>query len=175
MSEAEHTSGSAESVSDSSGEGMSRAIDLGREEQLVPWRDWFIRAMSALLPIVPEERRESMAFRVTLKDKRVLVVRGVETHVSRGRCFVGENRWGERDQICDVITGYVLLGYGLDGLPTVACLPPEMIVSVECVIAEVPGEREPFGFERFHWQRGQPRMEEVEEMLFKPEHLEAKG
>ncbi|TVQ80359.1 MAG: hypothetical protein EA380_03310 [Phycisphaeraceae bacterium] len=173
MSDAEMTSSNAEGVpseepngSEENGSG-GRTVDLGREDQLVPWRDWFVRAVEMMLPIVPEDKRDNIAFRVTLKDKRFLVIRGVSTHVSRGRCFVGENRWGERDQICDVITGYVLLGHGADGTPVVACVPPAMIVSVECVIGEVPGEREPFGFESYLWRQGRPRLEEVEESLFK--------
>lgn len=165
MSEAEHNSKEIERSSPGShGNGGGRAIDLGREDQLVPWRDWFVRAMQAMLPLIPEDRRDNVAFRVVLKDKRVLIVRGVSTHVSRGRCFIGENRWGERDQICDVITGYVLLGHGTDWTPTVACVPPDLIASVECVVAEDTGEREPFGFASYHWRKGQPQIDEVEEV-----------
>lgn len=164
MSEAAENPKSIESAQAGSEGPGGRAIDLGREDELVPWRDWFVRAMSAMLPLVPEERREDVAFRVVLTDKRVLIVRGVSTHVSRGRCFVGENRWGERDPICDVITGYVLLGHGADMTPTVACVPPTMISTVECVIAPGGADREPFGFASYHWRQGRPRIDEVEEV-----------
>ena len=181
---------------------QSRSIDLGREDELVPWSEWFRRAANSMEQILaglpaPEQvadqpRAPRWVFRVTLVDGREFAITQVSTHISRGRCFLGENRWnvGPTKQevtesagtvasvvnagspICDVITGYTMMGNGKDGLPTVLNVPPHMIASVEGVLLPrrpAPSQKqdgaEPFGFARWASQQNQndPELTEVEE------------
>ena len=120
---------------------------------------------------------------MTLRDGRPFAVFSVQTHVARGKCHIRENRWGEKDAICDVITGYTLVGRAPDGLPTVVSVPPDEISSVECVIigpADMPdpsltgnvdqGDEDngedrpvPFGFARWVQDRETPNVEEVDD------------
>ena len=75
--------------------------------------------------------------------------------------------------ICDVITGYTMMGNGNDGLPTVLNVPPHMIASVEGVLlprrpSTNKKEDEPFGFARWaaRQNEGDPELTEVEETGF---------
>jgi len=183
----------------------TRSIDLGREDELVPWSEWFKRtsaSMEQLLSTMPdaEELPEGApkmprwVFRVTLIDGRTFAIHTVSTHLSRGRCFLGDNRWdigptrhdvtqaagkvasviNAGSPICDVITGYSLMGNGEDGLPMVLNIPPHMIASVEGVVlpripnpagAKKDDDREPFGFARWAAMQAEndPELNEVEE------------
>lgn len=181
----------------------SRSIDLGREDELVPWSEWFRRtaaSMEQVLASMPEPEKPPEGapkmprwiFRVTLMDGRNYAIASVSTHISRGRCFVGDNRWdigptrrevaesagkvasviNTGNPICDVITGYTLTGNGEDGLPMVLNVPPRMIASVEGVILprmqppkESSDDREPFGFARWAASQNQhdPELHEIEE------------
>jgi hypothetical protein len=188
-----------------------KSIDLGREDELVPWSEWFRRTSETVEHILnealegegpePDSTSESprWIFRVTLVDGRTFAVTRVSTHISRGRCFVGENRWdmsasqqeirksagkvasviNASRPICDVITGYTLMGTGEDGFPTVLNIPPAMIASVEGVVlprrvsqsdASDNGKDspEPFGFARWAAQQDKDRPEifEVEDSGF---------
>ena len=113
-------------------------------------------------------------FRVTLTDGRPFAVTAVHTHMNRGRCFVGKDRWGEQDKVCDVITGYTMIGAGPDNRPTALTVPPSAIASVECVLVPQSGqgralhqpksdEDEAFGFARFAQMRDRPEVQEVED------------
>lgn len=129
-----------------------RTVDLGREEELVTWDEWFARAMDVMQHAVPTANHDRLAFRVGLADGRVFAVKQVLAHVARGACTIGASRWHEREAICDVITGYMLLGAGEDELPSTLCISPSMITSVECLLAprdengESDGPPAPFGF-----------------------------
>ena len=184
----------------------TRSIDLGREDQLVPWSEWFKRAAESMEQVLANlpgatpsaedaPKMPRWVFRVTLIDGRTYAVHTVSTHLSRGRCFLGDNRWdigptkhdvtesagkvasviNAGSPICDVITGYTLMGNGEDGLPMVLNIPPQMIASVEGVVLPrlslKPGadkkddDREPFGFARWAAKQaeGDPELDEVEE------------
>lgn len=188
------------------------SIDLGREDELVPWSEWFRRAATTMEEMLgqtsdsegdkPLPDAPRWVFRVTLVDGRSFAITSVSTHISRGRCFLGENRWevgpnkheltesagkvasviNAGRPICDVITGYTLLGSGEDGFPTVLNCPPSMISSVEAVMLPrraLNGEngangesgadkREPFGFARWAAQqdKNRPDLYEIEDSDF---------
>ena len=155
----------------------SRQVDLGREDALVPWAVWFQRASAALTQFHALADGHKPVFRVTLVDGRMFAVTHVQTHVSRGKCFVGTNRWGETDAVCDVITGYTLAGTGPDMRPMTLVLPPDMIASVECVAVAAPSapdgedagdkkkdDKEPFGFAAWKEWTGTLQLEEVEDL-----------
>ncbi|MGP1347926.1 MAG: hypothetical protein ACTS3F_14815 [Phycisphaerales bacterium] len=160
------------------GEVVPRAVDLGREDHLVTWGEWFGRSQAAMSSVLPEEFRDKLLFRATLVDGRQFLVREVRSHVSRGRCTIEKTRWHDRDAICDVITGYLFIGHDGMGLPTTVSVLPTDIATVECVLAAVPrpagpnaepandlDETMPFGFAAFEQRlRELPtRVEEVEE------------
>ncbi len=138
-----------------------RHVDLGREDELVTWAEWFQRSADTLesfLASAIAQAKDAGAdtseqlddhgrpfpdaarvFRVSLKDGRTFAVSAVQTHTSRGRCFPGDNdRWAQDSEgskpTCDVITGYTLVGAGPDGRPTALSVPPEHITSVEAVL-----------------------------------------
>lgn len=146
-------------------------VDLGREDELVPWAEWFGRTAHVMEHVLDPENKGKRVFRVTLRDGRAFAVFTVQTHISRGKCSIRENRWGEKDAICDVITGYTLVGTSSDGRPVVLAVPPTEIASVECVIigTQETGqetqeeEKEPFGFARWVSQREEPTLEELED------------
>lgn len=152
---------------------QTRQIDLGREDSLVPWSAWFHRSSKALHQFHGVSEGQKAVFRVTLIDARVFAVTHVQTHVSRGRCFVGENRFGEKDAVCDVITGYTLVGSAADGRPTALVVPPEMLASVECVAVSQPDAQDdskedqtrPFGFAAYQAWDGTLKLEEIEEQV----------
>lgn len=128
---------------------IKRTVDLGREEELVTWDEWFGRSIALMKEAIPEKLHDRLAFRVGLADGRVFGVKQVLAHVARGTCTIGPSRWNDREAICDVITGYMLLGAGDDEVPSTLCISPTLIVSVECVL--VPEQEDdtpatPFGF-----------------------------
>lgn len=128
---------------------IKRTVDLGREEELVTWDGWFARSMEVMREAVPKLHHDRLAFRVALVDGRIFGVRQVMVHVARGSCSIGPSRWNEREAICDVITGYVLLGAAEDGAPSTLCVSPASISSVECIlIPEIEDDTAatPFGF-----------------------------
>lgn len=175
----------------------TRHVDLGREGELVTWADWFQRSAQALEHFlaattknIPDEnvRNAVMAsarvFRVALQDGRQFAVSGVQTHTARGLCFPGGNdrfnlSEGSHDQQtgkggCDVITGYTLVGTGPDGRATAVSVPPNQIVSVECVLVPqngqaralnkpAPDEENTFGFARFAEMKSRPDFTEIDE------------
>lgn len=139
-----------------------RRVDLGREDELVTWAEWFQRSAQALdnflaaqfgnqaqpsgdtgggaagVPAGAPSGAPALAkvFRVTLTDGRPFAVTAVQTHINRGLCFPGNtDRWTDDDRpTCDVITGYTMIGSGPDGRPTALSVPPNQIASVECVL-----------------------------------------
>jgi len=132
-----------------------RHVDLGREDHLVTWAEWFQRSAQALEsflasniknedPSTPPAPNAARVFRVALRDGRQFAVSAVQTHTSRGRCFPnGKDPFANDDASaegsngrggCDVITGYTLIGAGPDGRPTAISVPPANIASVECVL-----------------------------------------
>jgi len=149
---------------------IKRTVDLGREEELVTWDEWFSRSMEVMRQAVPDALHERLAFRVSLADGRVFSVRQVVTHVARGKCTIGPSRWNDEEAICDVITGYALLGAGEDSLPAALCVPATMITSIECML--VPSEEDessenpaPFGFYKRDGIEVPTNRKEVEEPL----------
>lgn len=151
---------------------IKRTVDLGREEELVTWDEWFKRAMEIMSQAIPKEHPqllERLAFRVSLADGRVFAVRQVLAHVARGKCTIGPSRWNEREAICDVITGYVLVGAGEDEFPSAMCVPPTMIASVECVLvpsdADEAAKPTPFGFYKRDGLDVPTQRKEIEEPL----------
>lgn len=156
---------------------VPRSVDLGREDHLVTWGEWFERAYHAMSSVVPDELHGNLLFRATLGDGRAFLVREIRQHVSRGACTIQKTRWHERDAICDVITGYLLVGNDEAGVPTTLAVLPDDIVSVECVLGVVsPPENDPeltqqaqekrvFGFAQFAkaLEARPTRVEEVEE------------
>jgi len=151
-------------------------VDLGREHARVPWMEWFRRASEGMdvfveQGVMPELPR---AFRVTLRDGRPYAVFSVKTHIAHGKCGVSgdwrEAAIGQAD-VCDVITGYTLVGTAHDGRPVVLTVPPQEIASVECVLVQAhPGQREekdkddvPFGFAAFVKEPRTPELTEEEE------------
>lgn len=163
----------------------SRTVDLGREDEYVPWAEWFGRSAALLDHLVQQGQAPQgpRVFRVTLQDGRPFAVMSVQKHIARGKCELVPNRWSESgvgpggkfEPICDVITGYTLVGTGPDGRPTVLSVPPTEIASVECVVlVEMLGSTElgegdsedvelPFGFAAFKHRLAKPQVEEVEE------------
>jgi hypothetical protein len=150
------------------GQVVPRSVDLGREDQLVTWGEWF-------------QRSHHLMFRATLADGRAFLVREIRQHVSRGACTIMKTRWHERDTICDVITGYLLIGNDESGVPTTLAVLPQDIVTVECVLGVVsPPDNDPeltqqaqeqrlFGFAQFAkaLENRPTRVEEVEENVGK--------
>jgi hypothetical protein len=125
----------------------SRAVDLGREEELVTWSEWLGRSMSHMAEVVPEEQRDRLQFMVTLHEGRSFLVRQVLTHVVRGRCSLERTRWDDQGAICDIITGYLLIGENDEGDFTAVSVPPTAISSIECILKKCD-ERSPFGFHK---------------------------
>ena len=165
------------------GEVVPRSVDLGREDHLVTWGEWFGRSHAAMASVLPEEFRDSLLYRATLVDGRQFLVREVRSHVSRGTCTIEKTRWHERDAICDVITGYLFIGHDGTGLPTTVSVLPTDIATVECVLAAIPkpagaesepgddpDETMPFGFAAFEKRMRElpTRVEEVEEDARRP-------
>lgn len=170
-----------------------RTIDLGREGHLVTWQEWFARTAQLMAASVAPEQRNHLHFRVTLKDSHIpYAIRRVMTHIARGACYPDESRWSERviagartlpeaagttepvvgtKGICNIITGYMLQGFGPDMKPTTLSVTPCQIASVECVLSEPKTSGEPFGFAAFHTMKEDqaPEMEEVEETVPIPE------
>lgn len=145
---------------------VKRSVDLGREEELVTWNEWFERSGQVMQQAVPKEMHERLAFRLTLGDRRQFIVRQVLTHVARGKCTIGPSRWNEREAICDVITGYMFVGRGSDDQPSALCVPPTYIRALECIL--LPDESEqphPFGFYKRDEVRVPHERKEVEETL----------
>lgn len=128
-------------------EHHSRAVDLGREEQFVTWSEWFGRTMAHMSEVVPAEQRDKLQFCITLADGRRFLVRQVLTHVVRGRCSLDPTRWDDGGAVCDVITGYMLLGENDEGDVTVVSVPPTEISTVECILKREE-DRAPFGFRK---------------------------
>ena len=157
-----------------------RLVDLGREEARVPWAQWFNRASQGMDLFVEQGIMPALprAFRVTLRDGRPYAVFSVKTHIARGKC-PAHGRWSEPSKetnaadICDVITGYSLVGTAHDGRPVVLTVPPDEIASVECVliqghpgqITKEEGDEDeiPFGFAAFARRDDRPQLDEVEE------------
>lgn len=128
-----------------------RTVDLGREEEFVTWQEWCARTMTHMRQVVPAEHHARLTFRITLVDGREFGARQVLTHVVRGLCSLEESRWSEAEAVCDVITGYLFIGVGADGLLSTLAVPPAAIHSVETVmIPEFESESQdmptPFGF-----------------------------
>ncbi len=159
-----------------------RLVDLGREEARVPWAEWFNRASAGMDVFVEQGIMPAMAraFRVTLRDGRPYAVFSVKTHIARGKCAAG-GHWSEPNaattpgDVCDVITGYSLVGTAHDGRPVVLTVPPDEIASVECVLVQGhPGqatpdeaasdEEVPFGFAAFAKREERPQLQEEEEL-----------
>lgn len=157
-----------------------RAVDLGREEDLVTWNEWMMRCAKVMQHAAAssEQIDGNPVFRVTLADKRQFMVSHVFTQVARGKCSIGPERWADPaelsetsgrpvgpngEPICDVITGYVFVGTAGDGRPTTLGVPPEMIASVECVLMLDP-KQSAFGFARWtQEQNAAPVIEEVDD------------
>jgi len=162
-----------------------RLVDLGREEAGVPCAAWFSRASPGMRLLVEQGvmPRLPRAFRVTLRDGRPYAVFSVKTHIARGKCG-DSGHWREpreRDgaaDMCDVITGYSLVGTAHDGRPVVLTVPPDEIASVECVLVQghpgqvapdtdgdgKPDEDDvPFGFAAFTKREDTPELTEEEE------------
>ncbi|MCA9292844.1 MAG: hypothetical protein KDA20_03425 [Phycisphaerales bacterium] len=174
----------------------SRVVDLGREEEYIPWAEWFARTSASMEQLVKAGQAPDgpRVFRVTLQDGRPFAVMSVQTHIARGKCELVPNRWseggvgpgGRMEAICDVITGYTLVGAGPDGRPAVVSVPPREIASVECVVmVPMPGMEgmdegdgtmpEPFGFAAFKQRLEKPEVKEVEEpTLFSQKAAELK-
>jgi len=143
-------------------DAQRQRIDLNREDQLVPWAEWFMRADVAMNQFLVSDAGRAMMpggtvnttpeghidfaslpfrkiFRVTLNDKRVFAALGVQHHIAKGKCHAGTDRWGNTNATCDVITGYTLIGSANDGMPSAITITPCMIASVECVLLPKPG------------------------------------
>lgn len=154
---------------------LHRTVDLGREEEFVPWRDWFGRTMGEMQQVVPASEHRRLQFRVTLDDGRQFLIRQVLTHVVKGRCSLEKSRWNEAEAVCDVITGYLFMGLDGDGIFSAISVPPRAVASVECVLAppesEDDGEEgkggsvssEPFGFYKRESIELPPAQREIEE------------
>ena len=171
-----------------------RTIDLGREGHLVTWQEWFGRTAQLMAMSVSEQQRNHLHFRVTLKDSNVpYAIRRVMTHVAKGACYPDRSRWSAKEMadaknlpeqagttetvgtkaVCNIITGYMLQGFGPDMKPTTLSVTPCQIASVECVLSEPKHTGEPFGFAAFHSMKEEqePQMEEVVETVPVPEVL----
>lgn len=157
------------------GQVVPRSVDLGREDHLVTWGEWFERSHAAMASVVPEELRDNLLFRATLVDGRQFLVREIRQHVSHGACTIEKTRWHERDAICNVITGYLLVGNDQHGVPSTVAVMPDEILTVECVLAMIgppdgeakqeEEEKKLFGFAQFAQALKKRRagVEEVEE------------
>ncbi len=147
----------------------SRAVDLGREDQLVTWAEWFARTSGAMQKVVGAEGKKALRFRVVLKDGRVFAVRQAMSHVSRGKCTIEPSRWHDEGSACDVITGYQMLGEDAVGNLTMLAITPDQIASVECVLPRPRKEQEepePFGFASFlKLKEEMPELTEVDEPM----------
>jgi len=144
----------------------SRAVDLGREEELITWSDWFARSMDAMFSVIEKKERDRLVFRVTLRDGRSFLVTQAHSHMVRGRCTLEKSRWSQQGAVCDIITGYLLIGIGEDELLTAVCVPPREIASVECVLAPQEDESPaPFGFYKREGLRLPATQTTVEESL----------
>jgi hypothetical protein len=173
--------------------GKARLVDLGREEERVPWSEWFVRSAQAMEQVVQAGSLPDLprVFRVTLRDGRPFAVLSVKTHIARGKCqdmlrgwcelpkpAAGDGGGGANSELCDVITGYTLVGTDHNGRPVVLAVPPTEIASVECLLVpqaqlqQKAGQRsaddpddEPFGFAAFQHRKEQqsPEVEEVDE------------
>ena len=171
-----------------------RTIDLGREGHLVTWQEWFGRTAQLMAASVAPEQRNYLHFRVTLRgSNHVYAIRRVMTHVSKGACYPDRSRWSAKEMadaknlpeqagttepvgtkaVCNIITGYMLQGFGPDMKPTTLSVTPCQIASVECVLSEPKHTGEPFGFAAFHSMKEEqePQMEEVPETVPVPEIL----
>lgn len=155
---------------------ISRTVDLGREDELITWQEWFGRTMTHMRSATPEEMHGRLAFRVTLVDGRQFAVRQVTTHVVKGRCSMEKTRWSDQFATCNVITGYMLSGADDDALAVTIALPPAEISSVECVFVPTDEEeaedaaherngRVPFGFYSKRALNVPTETREVEEQL----------
>jgi hypothetical protein len=149
-----------------------RTVDLGREDHLVTWQEWFARAAEVMTKAVEPEHQDHLLFRVRLKSGAEYMVQNVMTHVAKGACYPDSARWSsqaiEDDEsgskaVCNVITGYMMMGQGRDNRPMTVSVTPCQIASVECVLVEPRKEPEPFGFAAALHTKGRPRLEEVEE------------
>lgn len=103
--------------------------------------------MAHMAEVVPEEQRDRLQFMVTLNDGRSFLIRQVLTHVVRGRCSLEPTRWEDHGAICDVITGYMLLGENEEGDFTAVSVPPTGIATIECILKRSE-EKTPFGFHK---------------------------
>lgn len=175
-----------------------RTVDLGREGHLITWQEWFARTAQLMASSVAPEQRDHLHFRVMLKDSKVpYAIRRVMTHVAKGACMPDRSRWsqaqiasaqslpenagttepvtsgGGTKGICNIISGYMLQGFGPDMKPTTLSVTPCQIASVECVLSEPKSSGEPFGFAAFHTMKEdqEPQMEEVEETVPVPDIL----
>lgn len=152
---------------------IARTVDLGREDELVTWQEWFKRTMDQMRERVDKECCDRLAHRVTLADGRQFAVRQITTHVVKGRCSLEETRWSELSAVCNVITGYMLYGVDDDSLMTTLAVPPAEIVSVECVLVPTEEEEEenekrsmaPFGFHSRKALQVPAEQREVEEKI----------
>ena len=167
---------------------ISRTVDLGREEELISWQEWFARTMAQMKGVTPDEHHERLAFRVTLADGRQFAVRQVTTHVVKGQCSMEKTRWSDHLAVCNVITGYMLFGMDDDALATTVAVPPAEIASVECVLVptdEEEAEEEseakqhsnghvPFGFYSRKALKVPAKTREVEEQLKAAEQQSSK-
>ena len=77
----------------------SRTVDLGREDELVPWAEWFVRSAAMLEHLVKQGQAPQgpRVFRVTLADGRPFAVMSVQKHVARGKCEVVEGEGVARE------------------------------------------------------------------------------
>ena len=173
-----------------------RTVDLGREGHLVTWQEWFGRTAHLMAKSVSEEQRQHLHFRITLHTGQVFAIRNVMTHVSRGACYPDRSRWSQTAiadastlpaaagstetvgntsgtrAVCNIITGYMLQGFGPDGRPTTLSVTPCQIASVECVLSEPKNaSSEPFGFAAFQHMKETPELTEVEETVPVPDVL----
>ncbi len=169
-----------------------RTLDLGREGHLVTWQEWFARTAHLMAKSVSEEQRQHLHFRVTLETGAVYAIRNVMTHVARGACYPDRSRWSQSQMadanslpaaagstetvgtkaVCNIITGYMLQGFGPDQNPTTLSVTPCQIASVECVLSEPhTNDAEPFGFAAFQHMNNTPELTEVDETIPVPSVL----
>lgn len=149
---------------------VHRVVEVGREEELVTWNEWFARTQHAMKEIVPADKHERLQFRVTLVDGRQFLVRQLMSHVSRGLCTIGPSRWNANEAVCDVITGYLMVGVGDDHELSAISVPPTEIMTVECVLTPGEDERAPFGFYAREGLTVPSKRSEVDEREFLQAH-----
>jgi hypothetical protein len=145
-----------------------RTVDLGREEELVTWDEWFGRSLTAMKEAVPKKHHGRLAFRVSLADGRMFSVKQILAHVAHGACTLGPSRWSDSEAVCNVITGYMFLGVDESETPSTLCVSPATITSVECVLVgddEEDSPRTPFGFYKREGLDAAVERKEVEEKL----------